>query len=234
MEKKHTWREATTIIMTRINVFVEGQTEETFVRDTLAPYFVRQGIYLNAILAQTSRGHKGGIVSYGKVKHQITKLCQQDKKAWVTTLIDYYGLPTDFPLLAQGKSTNGDIYSCISNLENAFHDDVAQPNFIANFLLHEFEALLFCEPEKFADWLEDKRRVTELNNIKLAFDSPECINNSPQTAPSKRILAAIPEYQKTLHGPLIAADIGLDTIRRQCPHFEGWLQRLEALKPLQS
>lgn len=233
MEEKHTWREATTIIMTRINVFVEGQTEETFVRDTLAPYFVRQGIYLNAILAQTSRGHKGGIVSYGKVKHQITRLCQQDKKAWVTTLIDYYGLPTDFPMIGQGKSVNEDIYSWIENLENAFDADIAQPNFIANFLLHEFEALLFCDPEKFADWLEEKKPIIELNNIKLAFDSPESINNSPQTAPSKRILAAIPEYQKTLHGPLIAADIGLDTIRRQCPHFDGWLQRLEALKPPQ-
>ncbi|MBN3132246.1 DUF4276 family protein [Pectobacterium brasiliense] len=219
--------------MTRINVFVEGQTEETFVRDTLAPYFVRQGIYLNAILAQTSRGHKGGIVSYGKVKHQITRLCQQDKKAWVTTLIDYYGLPTDFPMVGQGKSVNEDIYSWIEDLENAFDADIAQPNFIANFLLHEFEALLFCDPEKFADWLEEKKPIIELNNIKLAFDSPESINNSPQTAPSKRILAAIPEYQKTLHGPLIAADIGLDTIRRQCPHFDGWLQRLEALKPPQ-
>ena len=233
MEEKHTWREATTIIMTRINVFVEGQTEETFVRDTLAPYFVRQGIYLNAILAQTSRGHKGGIVSYGKVKHQITRLCQQDKKAWVTTLIDYYGLPTDFPMVGQGKSVNEDIYSWIEDLESAFDADIAQPNFIANFLLHEFEALLFCDPEKFADWLEEKKPIIELNNIKLAFDSPESINNSPQTAPSKRILAAIPEYQKTLHGPLIAADIGLDTIRRQCPHFDGWLQRLEALKPPQ-
>ncbi|GKW07314.1 DUF4276 family protein [Pectobacterium carotovorum] len=220
--------------MIRVKIFVEGQTEETFVRDTLAPYFAQQGIYLNAILAQTSRGHKGGIVSYGKVKNQITKLCQQDKKAWVTTLIDYYGLPTDFPKVGQGKPVNGDIYSWVSDLENAFDADIAQPNFIPNFLVHEFEALLFCEPEKFADWLEDKRAIEQLNSIKLAFDSPESINNSPQSAPSKRILAAIPEYQKTLHGPLIAADIGLDTIRQQCPHFEDWLQRLEALKPSQS
>ncbi|MGI8464143.1 DUF4276 family protein [Pectobacterium punjabense] len=220
--------------MTRINVFVEGQTEETFVRDTLTPYFVRQGIYLNAILAQTSRKHgrkhKGGIVSYEKVKHQVTTLCQQDKKAWVTTLIDYYGLPTDFPGADKRKPENGDIYSWVSDLENAFDADIAQPNFIANFLLHEFEALLFCDPEKFSDWLEDKKPIAELNSIRLAFSSPESINNSPQTAPSKRILSVIPEYQKTLHGPLIAADIGLDTIRRQCPHFASWLQRLEALK----
>ena len=83
--------------MSRVLVFVEGQTEETFVRDLLVPYFAPLGIYLTPILAQTSPGHKGGIVSYGKVKHQVTRLCRQDHGAYVTTLIDYYGLPTDFP-----------------------------------------------------------------------------------------------------------------------------------------
>ena len=89
--------------MSRVLVFVEGQTEETFVRDLLVPYFAPLGIYLTPILAQTSPGHKGGIVSYGKVKHQVTRLCRQDHRAYVTTLIDYYGLPTDFP----------DIHNCV-------------------------------------------------------------------------------------------------------------------------
>ncbi|MFC4158431.1 DUF4276 family protein [Chitinimonas lacunae] len=39
----------------------------------------------------------------------------------------------------------------------------------------------------------------------------------------------MPNYQKTVHGPLIACDIGLDAIRRACPHFNGWLQAMEAL-----
>ena len=85
--------------MIRVKVFVEGQTEETFVRDVLAPAFAYKEIYFTPILAQTSRGHKGGIVSYGKVKHQIERLCKEDQQAWVTTMIDYYGLPTDFPEL---------------------------------------------------------------------------------------------------------------------------------------
>ncbi|PWC18157.1 DUF4276 family protein [Brenneria corticis] len=216
--------------MTRINVFVEGQTEETFVRDTLAPYFIRHGLYLNPILAQTSRGYKGGIVSYGKVKNQVIRLCKTDKKAWVTTLIDYYGLPADFPGLAHGKPANSDVHRWILELEQAFQADISQPNFIANFLLHEFEALLFCEPDKFADWLADKRPIEKLQQIRAKFPSPEEIHNSPHTSPSKRILSVVPEYQKTLHGPLIAADIGLDSMRRACPHFEYWLNRLEALK----
>ena len=58
---------------------------------------------------------------------------------------------------------------------------------------------------------------------------PEDINDSPHTAPSKRILAAMPGYQKTFHGPLIACDIGLDAMRAACPHFDHWLKVIEAL-----
>jgi Domain of unknown function (DUF4276) len=59
--------------------------------------------------------------------------------------------------------------------------------------------------------------------------NPENINDGPQTAPSKRIKAVWSGYQKTFHGPLIACDIGLDAIRKSCPHFNQWLERLEKL-----
>ena len=215
--------------MIRVKVFVEGQTEETFVRDVLAPAFAYKEIYFTPILAQTSRGHKGGIVSYGKVKHQIERLCKEDQQAWVTTMIDYYGLPTDFPELINNQAQQVDIQVRIERLEQAFGQDINQPNFLANFIVHEYEALLFCQPEKFIDWIDDEAPIKKLQAIKAEFQTPELINNSPQTAPSKRILAAIPAYKKTLHGPLIAADIGLDSMRQQCPHFHSWLQRIEAL-----
>lgn len=213
--------------MTRVKIFVEGQTEETFVRDVLEPYFSRQNIYLTAILARTSSSHKGGIVSYGKVKHQITRLCWHDSQAHVTTMIDYYALPTDFPGFAQLPQGNAEQRA--QTLEERFSQDIDEPNFIPNFLLHEFEALLFCQPEKFVDWLDDKRPIAHLQEIKAQFGSPEQINDGPETAPSKRLVAAIPDYRKTLHGPLIAADIGLDAIRAECPHFNRWLQCIEAL-----
>ncbi|MFC1502943.1 DUF4276 family protein [Pseudomonadota bacterium] len=217
--------------MIRVNIFVEGQTEETFVRDVLAPVFAHREIFFNPILAETSPGHKGGIVSYGKTKRQIERLCLHDQGAYVTTMIDFYGLPTDFPGLSDPAIANEpDIQLRIRRLEDALEQSVNQPKFIANYLLHEFEALLFCQPEKFADWLDDDAPVAVLEQIKAQFVSPELINNSPQTAPSKRILAAIPAYKKTLHGPLIAGDIGLDIIRQQCAHFNQWLERIEALE----
>lgn len=228
MEEKYSRWETTEMI--RINILVEGQTEETFIRDVVAPIFAHQQIFFNPILAQTSPGYRGGIVSYGKVKHQLERLCKQDSDAYVTTLIDYYGLPTDFPGLNDLNIKNElDIHVKIKLLEQSLEQDLNQPNFIANFILHEFEALLFCQPEKFSDWLDDSNPIEILEKIKAQFTSPELINNSPQTAPSKRLLAAIPAYKKTLHGPLIAGDIGLDTIRQQCPHFNQWLDKMEKL-----
>ena len=212
--------------MSRVLVFVEGQTEETFVRDLLVPYFSRLGIYLTPILAQTSPGHKGGIVSYGKVKHQLTRLCRQDQGAYVTTMMDYYGLPNDFPGL-DGRVA--DAHEQVVRLELALQQDIDAPNFIPNLMLHEFEALLFSAPEKFAEWLDDQALLAPMAAIRAAFATPEHINNSPQTAPSKRILALVPNYKKTVDGPLIAEDIGLDAIRAQCPHFNNWIERLLAL-----
>ncbi|PVZ87935.1 hypothetical protein C9426_10070 [Serratia sp. S1B] len=212
--------------MSRILVFVEGQTEGTFVRDLLEPYFSPFGIYLSPILAQTSPRHKGGIVSYGKVKHQVTRLCRQDKTAYVTTLMDYYGLPTDFP---RPSNPAPNAHDHVVQLEQALQQDIEEPNFIPNLLLHEFEALLFSAPDKFGAWLDDDAPVAQLKKISAEFASPEHINNSRQTAPSKRIMALVPIYQKTLHGPLIAKDIGLDTIRAQCSHFNYWIERLLAL-----
>ena len=212
--------------MSRVLVFVEGQTEETFVRDLLVPYFSRLGIYLTPILAQTSPGHKGGIVSYGKVKHQLTRLCRQDQGAYVTTMMDYYGLPNDFPGL---DGHVPDAHEQVVRLELALQQDIDAPNFIPNLMLHEFEALLFSAPEKFAEWLDDQALLAPMAAIRAAFATPEHINNSPQTAPSKRILTLVPHYKKTVDGPLIAEDIGLDAIRAQCPHFNNWIERLLAL-----
>lgn len=217
--------------MIRINVFVEGQTEETFVRDVLAPHYAAQALFMTPILAQTSRGHKGGIVSYGKVHHQISRLCRHDATAYVTTMIDLYGLPKDFP--GKGEEDFPRQGTCLeqaSFLETRMAGSIAEPNFIPNLLVHEYEALLFCQPEKFGEWIHESTDVEALQAVADGFETPEYINDSPQTAPSKRIAAIEPRYKKTLHGPLIADDIGLDLLREKCRHFNAWLNKIEVLK----
>ena len=47
------------------------------------------------------------------------------------------------------------------------------------------------------------------------------------TCPSARLKALFPDYKKRVDGPTIASAIGLETIRRNCPHFDRWLTFLE-------
>lgn len=217
--------------MIRINLFVEGQTEETFVRDVLTPYYANKAIFMTPILAQTSPGYKGGIVSYGKVRRQITRLCRHDTQAYVTTMIDLYGLPNNFPGRGDGAfPRHGSCFEQAAFLETEMAEDISAPNFIPNLLVHEYEALLFCRPEKFGEWIHESTDVAALQTVADSFATPEHINDSPQTAPSKRIAAIEPRYKKTLHGPLIAGDIGLDLLREKCSHFNAWLNRIEALQ----
>ena len=140
-----------------------------------------------------------------------------------------YALPGDFP----GKRDPA--YSALTNgqrkaefLEAELERDIGHRNFIPNLLVHEYEALLFTEISAFEEWTDDDRVLQPLRAVRRTT-SPEDINDSPQTAPSKRILTAMPGYQKTVHGPLIACEIGLDRIREACPHFDNWLKRIEGL-----
>ena len=215
--------------MSRVYVLVEGQTEEVFVNELLIPHCLRRDLYLTPIIVSTSRGYRGGVVSYAKVRPQIERLCKQDPGAHITTLFDLYALPGDFPgkgSIAYPGEANG--HRKAEFLETELARDIDQRNFIPNLLVHEFEALLFTQIDAFEQWTDDDQVLEPLRKVRRTL-SPEDINDSAQTAPSKRILAAMPGYQKTFHGPLIACEIGLDSIRTACPHFDSWLRTIEAL-----
>jgi len=212
--------------MKRVIVFCEGQTEETFVREVLSNSFDPQRFSFTPILFNTSKNHKGGIVSYKKIKWQIENKCREDPGAYVTTLIDLYGLPNDFPK-KQELGLHTCLYEKAEALEKAFSDDISQSNFISNLALHEFEGLLFSDVSKFESWFN--AAADALEQEASTFESPEHINDDPLTAPSKRILRICKEYDKILHGSLIAIDIGLSTIRSKCVHFNSWLSKIESL-----
>lgn len=216
--------------MNRLYLLVEGQTEEAFARELLAPHYARMNLYITPIIVQTSPGYRGGVVRYAKVKPQITRLCRQDNAAHVSTLFDLYALPGDFPAKddpaypAQGSGAQKATF-----LEEAMGQDIDARNFIPYLMVHEFEALLFVQPAQFGQWVDNAETVNTLQAVANVHDTPEDINDQPTTAPSKRILAAMPKYQKTFHGPLIACDIGLDAMRQACPHFAQWLDQIDHL-----
>lgn len=214
--------------MRRIYLLVEGQTEETFVRELLQPHYACKGLFLTPIIVSTSPGHKGGVLSYAKVRPQIERLCKQDAGARVSTMFDLYALPNDFPgkLDPAWPACGGGRQKAVFVEERMAHD-IGRANFIPYIMVHEFEALLFTEPQHFAQWSDDQTVKTLAAVRRDAM--PEDINDDPRTAPSKRIIGAMSDYQKPFHGPLIACDIGLDAMRADCPHFHCWLQKLESL-----
>lgn len=212
--------------MKRVKLLVEGQTEEAFVNELLVSHYARQKLFITPIIVSTGPGYRGGVSSYAKIKPQIQRLCN-DSEAIVSTMFDLYALPDDFP----GKTDSGyprheGGHEKALFLEQKWSEDIPFRNFIPNLLVHEFEALLFTDIQAFEQWTDDDSLLNPLYNARQTL-APEEINEHPNTAPSKRILAAWQGYQKTFHGPLIACDIGLDTIRVACPHFHQWLLKLE-------
>lgn len=61
------------------------------------------------------------------------------------------------------------------------------------------------------------------------FDCPEEINEGQHSHPKYRIQRRVPDYDENVAGPLLAEDVGLATLRTECPHFGAWLRRLETL-----
>ncbi|MCI6875810.1 MAG: DUF4276 family protein [Parabacteroides sp.] len=217
-------------MMQRLVVICEGPTEKEFCKDLLAPALYPYGIYVDTPLIKQSGG---GIVPWNVLKRQIEGHLHEGD-AFVTMLIDYYGIKEThkFPLWEESKSII-DLPFRIQNLCKAMLDDI-DPHFRHRFIpyiqLHEFEGLLFSDVTKFKNYYsEDKMNYMALEEARYAFPNPEYINNNPSTAPSKRLISAIPSYNKVLDGNCIAMDIGLSTIRKECPLFNDWLAKLERL-----
>ena len=104
--------------------------------------------------------------------------------------------------------------------------------FVPYLQLHEFEALLFVDVDRLLiEFPSSGAAVAKLRESVWDFSSPELIDDGSETAPSKRIISAIPDYKgrKVSAGPRIAGEIGLARIREKCRHFGTWLSRLEGL-----
>ena len=208
--------------MTRVIVYCEGPTEETFVNRILAPAFWKRNIYLSA-----SSGN--GVSKYSIIKRDLSTLCKHDPNAIITTMLDYYALPSDTP--GMRDVVGGTIYDKVAHVEECIREDIGVDNLIPNLMLHEFESLLFSDPTCFSYCGLTGRKIDELRRIREAAETPEHINNDPNTTPSKRILRIYPEYDKVLDGFNIAQDIGLHTMRLECRHFNEWVNKIDALEP---
>ena len=216
-------------------ILCEGQSEEIFITQVLAPYFknIKPYLYLKPIITKTSIGHKGGGLKYHRIKKEILNLLNH-KESFVSTFFDYYALPDDFPKYNEQK---GDIYEKIGILEQCFCNDINHQRFFPHIQPYEFESLLFSDIDKIsqadAEWCNDKSCLTKLERIIQEFDNPEFINNSLQTSPSHRLKDIFPKYRKVIHGKIITQNITITHIRNKCKHFDEWCKKIASLQSLQ-
>ena len=222
--------------MNRVLVLVEGQTEEIFVRDVLGPALTDHHVWITPVLITTKRvkdgpNHKGGAVTWDRVVGDITRCCADSNVVAITTMVDYYGLGDGFDERATRPRSEPALR--ISEMANALTKQVDDSRFRPFFMLHEFEALLYSDPSTCAEYLECPSLLNMMNEAIKTCGGPESVNDSRETAPSKRIDASLQKaskngYTKTI-APLIVQKIGLEKIRRECPHFNWWVTWLESL-----
>lgn len=222
--------------MKRLHVICEGQTEQTFVRDVLAPAYHGRNLFINPILIGKARdAASGGDVRFGRLKADLICMLKQDPGSYCTTFIDYFRLGGGFPGYpvtdaipagAKAKRVETSIRAAVvEEMGHAFNPARLYPY----IQMHEYEALLFSAPGEFADAIYRPDLIAPLRRIADEYDSPEEIDEGPETAPSKRVLRVAPDYQKVLDGARAAGLIGLLKIREKCPHFAEWLEWIERL-----
>lgn len=220
--------------MIRVHVICEGQTEEMFVNEVLVQWFHAKNIYLVPSLIGKP-GHKGGNFRFERLLTDVGNRLLGDRQAWCTTFFDFYGLPDDFPGKAEAR-TKGSMDAKADCLLEAMREQLqaklgedAMRRFIPYIQMYEFEGLLFSNPERLANGIGQPDLAPSFWKIRNQFVSPESINDSPQTAPGKRIKGLYDRYEKPLDGSLAAMEIGLAEIRRECVRFDAWLGQIEAL-----
>ena len=218
--------------MTRVRVIVEGQTEEAFVKETLAPALFQYDVYVAPTLIGRP-GHQGGRVTFDRICRDLILSLKQDAECYCTTLVDYYGLGNGFVDVSRELSAASKAAALETSIFEAV--DAATPGLRADqrcfpyIQLFEFEALLFSDVERLTQAVYAPAARLPLEAIRGQFTTPEDINNSKETAPSKRLKRHVSSYNKVLHGSLAASHIGINAIVQQCPRFSEWFNHLTAL-----
>ncbi len=221
--------------MKRVHIIVEGQTEVKVFYSILAPYLTAKS---NCNVVITPIKHSGGgIVKYSKLFPELRNHLN-DKDKILTTFFDYYGIleKHEFPKFKEARIDQRDAKVGVELMEKGLIDDLEidkklnVKNFIPYIQLHEFEALLFSSADGFEFQYDDDNILRDLKNIVIRYSNPEDINDSPLTAPSKRIINILEKnnekYEKIIDGDTIATIIGIESMMQKCPRFKNWIESI--------
>ncbi len=198
--------------MIRLGISVEGSTEREFVHHVLNPHLLAFNVFARAV-------DLGGNVSIDRIRSRLPAMFGNFEQ--VSTLYDFYGFK---------RRGNHDLASLTTAITETVPEQ-SRRRLTPYVQLHEFEALLFAVPKITVEQLGGSTgHLHEMQQAVAAAGNPEAVNDSPQTSPSHRLHHLFgTTFQKKIHGPKIIAAAGLPAIREQCPRFDAWITRLEAL-----
>ena len=225
--------------MSEVVAIVEGQTEQTFVRDQLAAHLGARGVFVWPVLPGRTR-RKGGVKAWDSARGDIIRTLKEGR--YCTTMFDFYALPNDWP--GRTEAVHKDWMERGQHVERALLDDISghmgqsfnPEQFIPYVQVHEFEALMFSDTHQLAETCAAlcsypvaslERQFQEV--VDQAGD-PEAIDDDYDTCPSRRITEIVASYRKRAHGPIVAQRIGLESLRAKCKHFAAWVEKLEHLQ----
>lgn len=221
--------------MLEVLISCEGQTEREFCRSVLKPYLAPKGIHLSGKLVGKPNRRLGGIRGWRIYREEILRTASENSSRHVGLLVDYYGMPECWP----GRTASVPHSQRGVTVEKALKLDLPElrTRFHPCIQLHEFESLLYVDPEttglslSCAKTYYDHEEIgNELQAIKdEANGDVQLINDSSATAPSKRIIKIVPGYDKVGFGVTCTADVTVDVLRKGCKWLDRWLTELESL-----
>jgi Domain of unknown function (DUF4276) len=224
--------------MKRLYLTVEGQTEAAFATTVLTPHLANFNVFLNRPRFTGLHRRRRGRIPQGGLLNTFSHALA-DMQTWLTEdlsadarfsmMVDLYSLPNDFPGYVAGMAMQTGRQKADA-LQQSLAQVMADGRFVPYLQCHEFEALVLVDPPRI-DTLYDvaNAQMQALCNECAAFASAEDINLGQHSHPKHRIEQRVQGYDENVAGPLLAEDIGLATLRVQCPHFGEWLTRLEQL-----
>ena len=198
--------------MSGLTVVVEGQTEERFVKSVLIPHLGNLGIVASAMIVATKRDPKTGQKlakgggRWGQWKRDIQGVLRNGSQ-WVnvTTMLDFHALHHSFPGVSMSYQHSKPLET-VRKLEAAMKAEIDDYRFVPYIQCHEFEALVLAGIKKY--WRDvfdkpDQRKGVESVIRDIGSTPPEEVDGGDETAPSKRLLSHIPDYDEIIHGVAI-------------------------------
>lgn len=215
--------------MRRLLVVAEGQTEQYFAKYLLSRYLGRQGLF-NLVQSPVIKTTHGGLLSFSQLKNDLNHYLRESDVV-VTTMIDFYALPADFPEFNNASKIlnhRDRVVYLEKALWNYFsnYKGLSMDAFIPYIQLHEFETMVFSSKKSFDIFEDSEAKKAILEKLVDDFPDPEMINDHRETAPSKRLCKLISGYNKVLYGNQMIETIGIDTVRKKCSHFNQWIETI--------